>query len=56
LRQRLNESVEELDSLRKAFAELEVKFDTQGKELTVAKSDRECIAFCTNPERSSQSL
>ncbi|THV08067.1 HOOK-domain-containing protein [Dendrothele bispora CBS 962.96] len=39
LRQRLNESVEELDELRKAFAELEVKFDTQGKELTIAKSD-----------------
>ena len=39
LRQRLNETVDELDNLRKDYAELEVKFDTQEKELTVAKSD-----------------
>ncbi|KAI0340691.1 HOOK-domain-containing protein [Trametopsis cervina] len=39
LRQRLNETVDELDSLRKEHAELEVKFQSQSKELTIAKSD-----------------
>ncbi|KAJ3545756.1 hypothetical protein NM688_g5588 [Phlebia brevispora] len=39
LRQRLNETVEELDKLRMEFAELQVKFDSQNKELTIAKSD-----------------
>ncbi|KAL7283162.1 hypothetical protein ACG7TL_002588 [Trametes sanguinea] len=39
LRQRLNETVDELDNLRKAHAELEVKFDAMSKELTIAKSD-----------------
>ncbi|KAL1730126.1 HOOK protein-domain-containing protein [Schizophyllum commune] len=39
LRQRLNEVVEQLEALRKEHAELEVKFDTQAKELTIAKSD-----------------
>ncbi|KAJ7273363.1 HOOK protein-domain-containing protein [Mycena rebaudengoi] len=39
LRQRLNETVDELDSLRKEHAELEVKFEGQSKELTIAKSD-----------------
>ncbi|RPD65844.1 HOOK-domain-containing protein [Lentinus tigrinus ALCF2SS1-7] len=39
LRQRLNETVEELDKLRKEHAELEVKFDAMSKELTIAKSD-----------------
>jgi protein HOOK3 len=43
LRQRLNETVQELDSLKKEHAELEVKSQTQSKELTIAKSDRECI-------------
>jgi protein HOOK3 len=40
LRQRLNETVEELDVLKKAHTELEVKFDTMNRELTIAKSDR----------------
>ena len=40
LRQRLNETVDQLDALRKEHAELEVKFETQSKELTIAKSDR----------------
>lgn len=40
LRQRLNETVEQLDVLRKEHAELEVKFQAQSKELTIAKSDR----------------
>ena len=40
LRQRLNETVEQLDALRKEHAELEVKFQAQSKELTIAKSDR----------------
>ncbi|KAJ3741976.1 HOOK protein-domain-containing protein [Lentinula detonsa] len=39
LRQRLNESVEQLDTIRKEHAELEVKFEAQSKEITVAKSD-----------------
>ncbi|THH31768.1 hypothetical protein EUX98_g2425 [Antrodiella citrinella] len=39
LRQRLNETVDQLDALRKGHAELEVKFDVQSKELTIAKSD-----------------
>ncbi|KAF5324552.1 hypothetical protein D9611_004474 [Ephemerocybe angulata] len=39
LRQRLNESVEQLDTLRKEHAELEVKYDTASRELTIAKSD-----------------
>ncbi|KAL1947543.1 hypothetical protein VTO73DRAFT_13267 [Trametes versicolor] len=39
LRQRLNETVDELDTLRKEHTELEVKFDSMSKELTIAKSD-----------------
>jgi protein HOOK3 len=39
LRQRLNETVDQLDSLRKEHAELEVSFETQKRELTIAKSD-----------------
>ncbi|KAI0798101.1 HOOK-domain-containing protein [Abortiporus biennis] len=39
LRQRLNETVDQLDALRKDHAELEVKFDALNKELTIAKSD-----------------
>ncbi|KAJ6513784.1 HOOK protein-domain-containing protein [Mycena vitilis] len=39
LRQRLNETVDELDALRKSHAELEVQFDTLSRELTIAKSD-----------------
>ena len=46
LRQRLNETVEELDKLRKEHAELQVKFESMSKELTVAKSDCElCHRF-----------
>jgi protein HOOK3 len=41
LRQRLNETVEQLDTLKKDHAELEVKYEHQAKELTIAKSDRE---------------
>ncbi|GAA5892296.1 hypothetical protein JCM8208_001504 [Rhodotorula glutinis] len=39
LRQRLNEVVDELDTARRALAELEVKAAAQERELTVAKSD-----------------
>ncbi|KAH6918812.1 hypothetical protein BKA70DRAFT_30082 [Coprinopsis sp. MPI-PUGE-AT-0042] len=39
LRQRLNETVEELDVLKKAHTELEVRFDAVNRELTIAKSD-----------------
>ncbi|KAL5511421.1 hypothetical protein ACEPAH_4637 [Sanghuangporus vaninii] len=39
LRQRLNETVDQLDDLRKEHAELEVNFQNQSKELTIAKSD-----------------
>ncbi|KAF8652701.1 hypothetical protein AX16_004205 [Volvariella volvacea WC 439] len=39
LRQRLNETVEQLESLRKDYAGLEVKHETANRELTIAKSD-----------------
>lgn len=39
LRQRLNETVEQLDELRRKHTELEVNFGNQSKELTIAKSD-----------------
>ncbi|KDN48758.1 hypothetical protein RSAG8_02745, partial [Rhizoctonia solani AG-8 WAC10335] len=39
LRQRLNETVDQLDTLRKEHAELEVKFETYSRDLTIAKSD-----------------
>ena len=42
LRQRLNETVDQLDALRKEHADLEVQFDTQKRELTLTKSDRLC--------------
>ena len=55
LRQRLNETVDQLDTLRKDHNELEVKFEAQSKELTIAKSDCEplphfflrCLPFLT---------
>lgn len=43
LRQRLNETVDQLDSLRKEHTELEVKFQSMNRELTIAKSDRTCL-------------
>lgn len=39
LRQRLNELVDQLDALQKDHAELKVSFETQQRELTIAKSD-----------------
>ncbi|KIM49013.1 hypothetical protein M413DRAFT_93204 [Hebeloma cylindrosporum] len=39
LRQRLNETVDQFEALRKEHAELEVKLDTITRELTIAKSD-----------------
>ena len=41
LRQRLNETVDQLDVLRKKHAELELQFETQSKDLTIVTSDRE---------------
>lgn len=40
LRQRLNETVNELDNLKKDNAQLEVQNNTLSKELTIVKSDR----------------
>lgn len=40
LRQRLNEVVEQLDTLRVEHNQLLVNFETQSRELTIAKSDR----------------
>lgn len=40
LRQRLNETVEELETVRKQLAEIEVNFESQQRELTIAKSNR----------------
>ncbi|GAA5927997.1 hypothetical protein JCM10213_000945 [Rhodosporidiobolus nylandii] len=39
LRQRLNETVDELERVRRDHAELEVKLASQERELTIAKSD-----------------
>ena len=50
LRQRLNETVEQLDELRRKHTELEVNFESQNKELTIAKSDRK---LCYLPKFSS---
>lgn len=46
LRQRLNETVEKLDEVQKNYADLSVKYDTQAKELTIAKSD--CTYLCVS--------
>lgn len=51
LRQRLNETVEQLDELRKAHAELQVRLEQQTKEFTIVKSDREPTSFPTFPHR-----
>jgi protein HOOK3 len=45
LRQRLNETVEQLEVLRKDHSELEVKFEGQNNELIIAKSDRESLSI-----------
>jgi hypothetical protein len=45
LRQRLNESVDQLDSLRKEHADLEIRFESQNKELIIAKSDRKTFLY-----------
>ncbi|KAG8768744.1 hypothetical protein FRC16_006926, partial [Serendipita sp. 398] len=39
LRKRLNETVEELDALKKEHTEMEVNYERMDKELTIAKSD-----------------
>ena len=47
LRKRLNETVEELGKIKKDHMELEVRFDTINRELTIAKSDCEgYLLFC----------
>jgi len=43
LRQRLNETVDQLDALRKEHADLEVAFETQKRELIISKSDCKCL-------------
>ncbi len=45
LRQRLNETVEHYEQLKRKLTELEVKFDTVTRELTIAKSDRRLLLF-----------
>lgn len=40
LRQRLNETIDQLDALRSAHMELEIKSESQSRELIIAKSDR----------------
>ena len=45
LRMRLNETVEELDRLRREHAELDVKLDGQSRELVVARADRASPPF-----------
>ncbi|KAH9180390.1 HOOK-domain-containing protein [Lactarius sanguifluus] len=39
LRQRLNETIDELDKLNKEHAQLEVQYSTASKELTIVRSD-----------------
>ena len=59
LRQRLNETVEELDALRREHAELDVKVDGQCRKLVVAKADRAphmSSALCLTLTRSSRQL
>ena len=46
LRQRLNETVEQFEKLRMEHTELEVKFSSLDRELTIAKSDRMCLFSC----------
>jgi len=53
LRQRLNETVEELEKVRKQLTEIEVNFESQQRELTIAKSDRELsflLPACLYPD------
>ena len=38
---RLNETVDELDRIKKKFADVDVKAEQLAKDLTIAKSDRE---------------
>jgi hypothetical protein len=45
LRQRLNETVEQLDTLHKDHTEMEVKSEALNRELTIAKSDRMSLSF-----------
>lgn len=45
LRQRLNETVDQLDALRKDHLELQVKFEEQSSALTVARADCACCTF-----------
>jgi len=49
LRQRLNETIDELDNLKKDQTELEVQNQTLSKELTIAKSD--CLSCGACPSR-----
>lgn len=45
LRRRLNETVEEIDELKKELTSLKVKNEQIDKELTIAKSDRKYLGF-----------
>lgn len=45
----MNETIDQLDALRKEHTELEVQFDTQSRELTIAKSDRKRRASRVRP-------
>lgn len=42
LRRRLNETVDELAKLKETHTALDVKYDSQTNELTIAKSDCAC--------------
>lgn len=45
LRQGLNETVAELDEIKKKYTEMEVKYEQMEKELIIAKSDRKHTGF-----------
>ncbi|KAK4333566.1 HOOK protein-domain containing protein [Rhodotorula toruloides] len=51
LRQRLNETVDELEKVRREHAELDVKLISQERELTVAKSDRAATVNLVNKDQ-----
>lgn len=46
LRQRFNELSEQLDKLQTEYAQLQVDFDSQCRELVIAKSDCELSYTC----------
>ena len=51
LRQRLNETTDQLDRTKKELVALQVKHEANQKELTIARSDRESVLLCSFGEK-----